>query len=179
MQIQKYMEQGIILLLQDFFSFFFFFLLIYMLLMVMINSTGAYKYMMGWAGSKENGAILFSVVCSKNRRGNFNKLRYRKFHSNIRRKKSLWEQSTTGTGCPEGLWVLHPSCLIFKTWRGCSCEQPPIANPDLGRRVGLGGFWRSLPASSILWFCFDTSNRYLPSHEQKHRYKRNICNTYD
>lgn len=36
--------------------------------------------------SKEDGGKLFSEICSERRRGNFNKLKCRKFPLNIRKK---------------------------------------------------------------------------------------------
>lgn len=65
-------------------TFSFFFVPVYTLLMVIVNITGVCKYLKGV--SKDDRDKFFSVVCSERKGGNFNKLKCRKLHLNIRKK---------------------------------------------------------------------------------------------
>jgi len=61
-----------------------------------------YKYLIKW--SKDNRARLFSVVPSARTRGNGHKLKYRKFHLNIRKHFFMQKWLNTGTGYLDRLW---------------------------------------------------------------------------
>lgn len=59
---------------------------------------------------------------------------------------ALWEWLTSGTGCPERLQSLHPvgHSKATWTWSWATCSS---------RGIGLDDLQRSLPVSTIVWFC--------------------------
>jgi len=74
------------------------------------------------------------------------------------RISSLWGWRSTGTGCPGRLWSLllwRYSTLAWTRSYAACCRQPCF-----GRRVELDDPQRSLPTSTILWFCDLKSNYY-------------------
>ena len=64
---------------------------------------------------------------------------------------SLWEWWSTGTGCPGRWWSLllwrYSRPAWTRSYAAC-CRRPCF-----GRGVGLDDPQRSLPTSTILWFC--------------------------
>jgi len=71
----------------------------------------AYKYLKG--GCQEDGVRLLSVVPSNRTRGNGHKLKYRKFHLNMR-KNFTWWVTEHWNRLPRGV-LESPSLEIFKT----------------------------------------------------------------
>ena len=64
---------------------------------------------------------------------------------------SLWVWRSTGTCCPEGLWILLLWRYINCAWtRSCAvcCRWSCF-----GRGIGLDDPQRSLPTPNLLWFC--------------------------
>jgi len=67
------------------------------------------------------------------------------------RSSSFWGWWSTGTGCPERLWILLLWRYSRPTWTKSStacCRWPCFS-----RGVGLDDPQRSLPTLNILWFC--------------------------
>ena len=67
------------------------------------------------------------------------------------RTSSLWGWWSTGTGYPEGLWILLLWRFSRPAWtRSCAaCSRWPW----FSRAVGLDDPQRSLPTPNILWCC--------------------------
>jgi len=72
----------------------------------------AYKYLKG--GCQEGGAKLFSVVPSNRTRGNWHKLKHKKFHLNMRKNFFTLRVTKHWNWLPRKV-VESPSLEIFKT----------------------------------------------------------------
>lgn len=82
-------------------------------------------------GRKGDGAGLFSWISCEGTRGNGSKLKYRKFHLELRVFIFLWRWSNSGTDCPEWEWSHY-------LWRypdptGHEPGQPSLADPAESR----------------------------------------------
>ena len=103
-------------------------------------------------GCKEEGARL-SVVPSDRTRGNGHKVKHKRFCLTVRKHHWLWGWLSTGTGHPERLWSLPHQrySKTIRTWSWATGWRWAC----LSRGVRADDLQRSLPTSTILWFCED------------------------
>lgn len=101
-----------------------------------------------WEGKKEIRAKFFSVELSERTKSNGHKLKYKKFHLNIRKRLFHWYCTVEQ--------ILQRVCGVSilgdtqnATGNGPEWHFP--AYPSFSRRVRLDNLFRCLPASAVLW----------------------------
>lgn len=80
-----------------------------------------------WGSWGRNLINIYKHLSSEGIRGDGHKMKYRKFHLNIRKNFFLWRCSDVGTGCPESLWSLCPWRHSKPDWT--MRKQPALPDP--------------------------------------------------
>ena len=107
-----------------------------------------YKYLRG--PYKDDGSKLFSVVRSDIKRCNGYKLNHRRFHRHMTKNFFMVRVTEHWNRLPRE--VVESPLEIFKT-----CLDAMLCNMLSEQGVRLDDLWRSLPTSTILWFCAKSS----------------------